>query len=186
MLTRVVLLGVGLLSATLTACGGADESTQAPSGGRPQLVIPGTPSRVQTQLPAKPRQPYVHGSYPVCLDEPGQVDVTSIVFQSGDLEISTWAVRPGPMPDSDGNTELAGDWRGATLGSRGIENTEQLTRVCDDQRNFYEVVLQLRAGESSTQGDRVIVRYTSDGREGSLVLPERVVMCVKPDLPKCM
>ena len=149
-------------------------------------MTPGTPSQVTTQLPAKQRQSYVHGSYPVCLDEPGQVDVTAVEFESGDLEITKWAVQPGPVPDAEGRTEFAGDWRDATLQSRGIKDTELLTRVCDDQGNFYEVVLQLRAGQSSTQGDRVIVRYTSDGRQGSLELPERVVMCVKPDLPSCM
>lgn len=186
MLTRGVLVCMGLLLASSTACrGGADDGTQAPAGGRPQLVMPGSPSQVEIQLPAKHGQSFVHGSYTVCLDEPGQVDVTAVEFKSGDLEIVTWAVHPGPVPDAEGRREFTGDLRG-TLQSRGIEDTELLTRVCDDQGNSYEVVLQLRAGRASTQGDRVMVRYTSDGREGSLELPERVVMCVKPDRPSCM
>jgi hypothetical protein len=188
MLTRAVLVVMGiLLSSTLTSCdGGEDDGSQAPGGGRPQLVFSGTPSQVETQLPARRRESLVHGSYTVCLDEPGKVDVTAVEFESGDLEITKWAVQPGPVPDADGRSEFAGDRRNATLQSRGIEDTELLTRVCDGKRNFYEVVLQLRAGRSSTQGDRVIVRYTSDGREGSLELPERVVVCVKPERPSCM
>jgi hypothetical protein len=186
MLTRAVLVCMGLLLAALTACGGgADDGTQAPAGGRPQLVMPGTPSQVETQLPAKEGQSYVHGSYTICLDEPGQVDVTAVEFESGDLEISTWAVQPGPVADAEGHREFTGNVRG-TLQSHGIEDTELLTRVCDEQGNVYEVVLQLRAGRASAQGDGVVVRYTSDGRAGSLELPESVVMCVRPDRPSCM
>jgi hypothetical protein len=70
--------------------------------------------------------------------------------------------------------------------SRGIENTDVLTRSCESPQKPYEVVLQLRAGESSTHGDRVIVEYTSDGRDGTLALPERVVLCVRPERPECM
>lgn len=186
--TRVAPWGVGLLLFTVSACGGADDdaATRSPSGGWPQLVMPGTPNDIEVQMPAKPGESFVHGAHPICLDEPGQIDVTSIEFVSGDLKITDWAVKPGPTPDSEGRTELVGDYRSETLESLGIEQTQPLTRVCDGQSNFYEVALQLRAGESSTHGDDVVVRYTSDGREGSLELPERVVLCVRPDHPTCI
>jgi hypothetical protein len=72
-----------------------------------------------------------------------------------------------------------------TLARRGIANTAVLTQVCDDQGNSYEVVLQLQAGESSTQGDGILVHYTSNGRNGTVALPDRVVMCVRPERPEC-
>jgi hypothetical protein len=147
----------------------------------PQLVLPPGPvNEVTVQLPAKQHQSWVHGSYNMCLDEPGEVEVTSVEFESGSAEITRWALRPGP----EEGEEFAGDVRG-TLATRGIENTEVLTRVCDGQRSFYELVLQLRAGESSTEGDGVVVEYTSDGRDGSLALPDRVVLCVRPERPDC-
>jgi hypothetical protein len=170
----------------LAACNaGESGGTKAPSGGRPRLVLPGTPANVTVQLPAKARQLYVHGSGIVCLDGPGEVKVTSVGFQSGALEVTGWAVRPLPEPDQNGTTYLAGDRPGATLKSRGIENTEVLTRSCEGPLKPYEVVLQLRAGESSTQGEQVIVEYTSDGREGTVAVPERVVLCVRPEKPAC-
>lgn len=69
-------------------------------------------------------------------------------FESGKSEITRWALRPGP----EEGEEFAGDVRG-TLATRGIENTEVLTRVCDRGGNFHELVLQLRSGESSAGGD---------------------------------
>ena len=188
--TRVVagaLTWMALCGVLLGACDtGESDGTQAPPGGRPQLVVPGTPSEIEVQMPTKAQQSYVHGSFPVCLDEPGEVEVTSVWFHSGDMQVTDWAVRPIPEADEDGTAHFAGDWRGATLESRGIENAEVLTRTCDGSDKPYEVILELRAGESSTHGDRAIVQYASGGREGRLALTERVVLCVRPDSPPCM
>jgi hypothetical protein len=136
---------------------------------------------VAVQISAREHQSFVHGSYTVCLDRPGEVEVSSVEFESGSLEVTGWALRPTPGPGED----LAGDWRGATLASRGIEHTEVLTRVCDGQRSSYELVLQLRSGESSSEGDGIVVHYTSEGREGSLTLSDRVVLCVRPERAAC-
>jgi hypothetical protein len=179
--TRVVW--VALLLALSASCdGGRGDATSPPSGDQAQLVIPGPPSDggVTVQLPAKQGQSYVHGSFPVCLDKPGEVKVTSVEFKSGKAEITGWALRPTP------DSEFAGDRPGATLASRHIENTDVLTRVCDNRGNSYELVLQLRAGTSNTDGDGVVVRYTSDGDEGSLELPDRIVLCVQHGGPPCL
>lgn len=72
--------------------------------------------------------------------------------------------------------------------SEGVRRGEVVApcrRVCDDQGNSYEVVLQLQSGESSTQGNGILVRYTSEGRSGTVALPDRVVMCVRPERPEC-
>ena len=146
-------------------------------------MLPGSPSGdVEMQVPAKAHQSWVLGSYTMCLDEPGEVEVTSVEFQSGSLELAEWALRPNPGAEGK---NFAGDWRGATLASRGIENTEVLTRVCDNQGNSYELVLELRSGASSTEGDGILVRYTSDERAGTLFLPQRIVLCVRPERPEC-
>ena len=89
---------VALLLWLVTACGGDQEdATQPPSGGRPQLVLPGSPAGLmESQLPAKKHQTWIHGSYTMCLDEPGEVKVNSVEFQSGDLEIAEWVLRPKP------------------------------------------------------------------------------------------
>ena len=179
-----IVLGVALLLALVTACdsGDREDATQPPSGGRPQLEVPGSPSGgVVVQLPAKKHQSWIHGSYTVCLDEPGEVEVTSVEFKSGNLELAQWALRPNPGTEGK---NFAGDVPGV-LATHGIENTEVLTRVCDDQGNSYELVLQLRSGESSTEGDGIIVQYTSDGANGTLALADHVVMCVRPERPDC-
>jgi len=58
--TRVVsgaLPCVALLLVLSTACdGGPSDGTQAPTGGRPQLVLLGPPADVVTQLPARAQQ----------------------------------------------------------------------------------------------------------------------------------
>jgi hypothetical protein len=178
-----MVVWVALLLALSASCDGSQgDATAPPPGDRAELVIPGPPvgGGVTVQLPAKKEQSYVHGSFPVCLDKPGEVKVTSVEFKSGKAKITGWALRPTP------ESEFAGDRPGATLASRHIENTDVLTRVCDNQGNSYELVLQLRAGTSNTDGDGVVVRYTSDGDEGSLELPDRVVLCVQPGGPPCL
>jgi hypothetical protein len=97
--TRVVagMLPCVWLLVVLAACNaGESDGTQPPSGGHPQLVLPGTPANVVVQLPAKAQQSYVHGSYAVCLDEPGEVKVTTVKFQSGALEVTGWGYAPFP------------------------------------------------------------------------------------------
>jgi hypothetical protein len=37
------------------------------------------------------------------------------------------------------------------LPARGIENVDVLERVCDGKGNFYELVLELEAGEESSE-----------------------------------
>ena len=149
-------------------------------------MLPGSPSGyVAVQLPASKRQSWVHGTYVLCLDEPGEVKVNSVEFKSGNHEVTGWAaLRPNPGPEGKG---FAGDWPGATLATRRIESTEVLTRVCDDQgEDSYELVLQLQSGKSSTEGNGILVKYTSAGRGGALALPDRVVLCVRPERPECV
>lgn len=139
---------------------------------------------MESQLPGKrPGQPWVHGTYVVCLDRPGTVKVTDVRFESGDLDVTDWAIRPNPAAEG---RLLAGDVPGR-FASQNIKSTgTTLTRVCDkEQANTYEVVLQLRAGKTTTQGTNIEVLYTSGGREQTLVLPDRVVMCMRPERPNC-
>lgn len=165
--------------------GRTDVSSAPPAGSGAQLILPPGPPAgwVELQQPARPGEPMVHGSYVVCLDRPGNVKVTSVGFASGDIDVTGWALRPNPGPLGK---EYAGDWGGETLASRDIANTDVLTAECDEKASGYEVVMQLRAGKVSTQGKGVLVRYTSDGSEGSLTIPDRVVLCVRPEMPNCM
>jgi hypothetical protein len=182
---RNAAAGVAALLVLVTGCERSQgDATSPPSGDQAQLVTPGPPTDggATVQLPAKKGQSYVHGSFTVCLDKPGEVKATAVEFKSGKLEVTGWALRPTPGPGE----EFAGDRPGATLASRGIENTEVLTRVCDNRGHSYELVLQLRAGTSNTDGDGVVVRYSSDGDEGSLELPDRIVLCVQPGGPPCL
>jgi hypothetical protein len=155
-------------------------------GGGAQLVLTSEEvNEVSVQLPAKPQQSWVHGSYPLCLDEPGKVRVTDVRFQEGDLDIVDWAMQHAPVPDEDGKRMFAGDLPG-TFESRGIEDVGVLELECDGQYSYYELVLELKAGETSSEGDGVIVRYISDGEQGAVAIPEQVVMCVRPEEPSCM
>ena len=61
-----------------------------------------------------------------------------------------------------------------------------LTKVCDGHGNTYELALQVRAAATSTYGNVVVVRYTGDGAGGSLALPDKVVLCVRPEKPECL
>lgn len=177
----------GVVAVLLIAVTGCDstggEVDPGPGARPPQLVSPGA-NPTESQLPAKrPGQPWVHGTYVICLDRPGTVKVTDVRFESGNLDVTDWAIRPNPAAEG---RLLAGDVPGR-FASQNIKSTgTTLTRVCDSQgANTYEVVLQLRAGKTTTQGTNIEVLYTSGGREQTLTLPDRVVMCMRPERPNC-
>ena len=156
------------------------------TAGGVHLKVSGTANEVELQLPVKAMRSYVHGSYPICLDQRGRVEITSVRFSAGEAEITDWAVRPAPQPDHNGTMQLTGD-RPGTLSALGIDDVKEVSRACDDlpRASYDELVLQLHAGETSTEGQSPIVTYVSDGKQRTLVLPERVVLCVRPDPSPC-
>ena len=176
----MAIVGVPILLFGGAGCGGSPPAASEAT----TLVATSDPDTfVEVQSPAAKNQAWLHGSFTVCLEEPGKATVTSVSFETGELEITDWLVRPNPAA---GGREFAGDVPG-TLEDLEVEDaTTTLTRVCDKSgASSYEVVLELASGKVSSIGRNVVVEYTSGGERKELLMLDRVALCIKPDRPNC-
>ena len=144
----------------------------------PGLIQPGTPNAVTDEVPVDVKTVWAIGSITLCLDGPGRVDVTSVAAYGGNVDVVGFGLRPNPF--------LAhGQMVGAldlTLKGLGIPAGPQaLTIVCDQpEGNSSELVLQVRAGATSTRAKGVKVSYESAGQTRELSIEHGLILCLHP------
>ncbi|MEO6822921.1 MAG: hypothetical protein ABI468_11040, partial [Candidatus Nanopelagicales bacterium] len=119
------------------------------------------------------------GGFPVCLDRPGDVHVTGVVAEDGNVQVVGYGLRPNPT--RTGGT-MVGTWPTDVTPPDPIRTQEKeaLTYVCGTASDdFYELVVTVRAGTVTTHTDGFIAHFESGGVAGELVMPHGVTLCVR-------
>ena len=123
------------------------------------------------------------GGIPVC-PEDAPVVVTSVDAEG--VEVTGYSLRPNPFTDGG---EMVLSARG-TLEENDLvrDDGAELDKLCGDEDEFYELIVELRAGDHDGLAEGYEIKY--DG--GSLSVPYSLNTCVDlsttacelaPDLP---
>ncbi|MBX6749862.1 MAG: hypothetical protein IRY85_09370 [Micromonosporaceae bacterium] len=107
---------------------------------------------------------YVYGSFPVCLDRPGRVEIlqVSLEYTINGLRVDAFAVaQPELIPRTDLPVE------GTPLTDFGYDVTSVFVdRVCD---SFLDLGVQVSKPTASTaRGANLLIEYQSDGKTYTL------------------
>ncbi|MFG1874267.1 hypothetical protein ACGFIV_05455 [Sphaerisporangium sp. NPDC049003] len=186
-MTTIGSIRAVLLSAVVVAgLSGADTVQVVPT-----LVEPGDTSGFGTGMwKSTPRQPYLFGDMPVCLDRPGTVMVTNVGFERprGGIRLEAFALRPRYTPAYSNGT---GGGEPSTLRRKGIATGPQpITEVCpppeEEIPRFAELVVQVsRTGKATASGTALNLTYTSAGHVRTLRIPVELVICGQDKAMDC-
>lgn len=131
------------------------------------------------------RKDWLVGAMPVCLHGTGEdVVLTGVRPHHGDVEVVAYTVRPNPYPsrqDMIGNSTKPFSAHGLAP----YDGTPLALSCGKQNRQFYELIVQLRSGSVSTSTDGFDVTYTIDGAHRELTVPLKVILCAKPRDPGC-
>jgi len=171
-----LLLPVALVASLLVGCD---------QGGASRLVISGDGELnegVSAGIRMKPGERFLMGMMPVCPTGPG-VEVTS-VETTGDVEVTGFDLRENPFVHG---AEMVGSVR-ATLEEYGLDRptVEPLTEPCGDEDQFYELIVEMRAGDTDTGASGYRVNYSSGSENGTLVVEYGVYACVDFSIERCV
>lgn len=160
--------------APLTGCSATQMSPPA------QLEFPpGSINSLADVQNATGHKDWLIGSFPVCLDRPGEVHVTGVVSEDGNVQVVGYGLRPNPGMTGGA---MVGTWPADVKAPDPIttQAKESLTYVCGTATtDFYELVVTVRAGTVNTHTDGFIAHFDSGGTTGQLVMPHEVTLCVR-------
>lgn len=174
-LTRLVLPMV-VVTAMASGCGAFDPRLVVSGGSGTdgpvaEVMLPGTVAG----------RPYSLGGWDMCLDRPGSVTITRVepIKPYNDIVVQAFSSRPhtGPML---GNAEKPLTELGFPARSPAV------TVVCEENAFHTELALQYAKTSDATAGaDGVRITYTSAGRQRTVDLNVRVLLCAPGDTERC-